>query len=179
MSTQRLRLFYALWPDPCVNSALAIVARRMHCTVGGNRAQDESIHLTLAFVGDVDEARLTELLAPPAELTVDRFTLTLDRWGCWPRKGIAWVAPSRIPAQLHELAAGMATWLRGVGFEMESRRYDPHVTLVRKAKCVPLPESMQRIQWDVADFILVRSRLAPDGSRYETVGRWPLLNAHC
>jgi len=176
---RRLRLFYALWPDKRVNILLAKAAQRIHRAVGGNCAREESIHLTLAFVGDVDEARLTELLKPPAELTVDRFTLTLDRWGCWPRNGIAWVAPSRTPAQLHELAAGMAAWLRGVGFEMEIRRYDPHVTLVRKAKCVPLPDSMPQIQWDVADFILVRSKLAPDGARFETVGRWPLLNAHC
>ncbi len=148
----------------------------MHGVVSGRRARDDSLHLTLAFVGDVDSVRLPELLAPPAVLTVARFTLTLERWGCWPRNGIAWVRPSRVPDPLHELAAGMEAWLRDAGFEMEVRPFNPHVTLVRKAQCAPLPDSTPSIEWQVEDFVLVRSRPAPDGSRYETIGRWPLLN---
>jgi 2'-5' RNA ligase len=149
----------------------------MHRAVGGRRTRDESIHLTMAFVGDVDGARLAELLVPPAELTVTRFTLTLDRWGCWPRNGIAWVAPSRVPEPLRELAAQMEAWLRDTGFEMDARPFNPHVTLVRKAECAPLPDSTPNIAWQVEDFVLVRSTLASDGSRYETIGRWPLAGA--
>ena len=149
----------------------------MRRVVSGIRIRDESIHLTLAFVGDVDGGRLAELLAPPAELTVARFTLTLDRWGCWPRNGIAWVGPSRVPDPLRELAAGMEAWLRDAGFEMDFRLFNPHVTLVRKAQCAPLPDSTPCIEWQVKDFVLVRSTLAPDGSRYEIIGRWPLVNA--
>ena len=150
----------------------------MHRVVGGRRTRDDSIHLTLAFVGDVDSVRLAELLAPPAGVTVSRFTLKLDRWGCWPRNGIAWVAPSRVPDPLRELVAGMDAWLRDAGFEMDVRPFNPHVSLVRKAQCAPLPDSTPSIEWQVEDFVLVRSALAPDGSRYETIGRWPLLNAN-
>jgi 2'-5' RNA ligase len=178
LNPQRLRVFYALWPDRSVNSALTEAARRMHRVVGGRRTCNDSIHLTLAFVGDVDGGRLAELLAPPAELTVARFTLRLDCWGCWPRNGIAWVAPSRVPDPLRELAEGMEAWLRDAGFEMDVRPFSPHVTLVRKAQCAPLPDSTPSIEWQVEDFVLVRSALAPDGSRYETIGRWPLLNAN-
>lgn len=146
----------------------------MHRVVRGRRTRNDSIHLTLAFVGDVDSVRLAELLAPKAELTVTRFTLTLDCWGCWPRNGIAWVAPSRVPNPLRELTAGMEAWLRDAGFEMDVRPFNPHVTLLRKAQCAPLPDSTPSIEWQVEDFVLVRSTLAPDGSRYETIGRWPL-----
>ena len=177
MNPQRLRVFYALWPDRSVNGALAEVARHMHRAVSGRRTRDDSIHLTLAFVGDVDSVRLPELLAPPAVLTVARFTLTLDCWGCWPRNGVAWVAPSSVPDALRELAAGMEAWLRDAGFEMDVRPFNPHVTLIRKAQCAPLPGSMPGIQWKVEDFVLVQSKPAPDGSRYETIGRWPLLGS--
>ncbi len=149
----------------------------MHRLVGGRRTRDDSIHLTLAFVGDVDSERLSELLAPPAVSTVARFTLTLDCWGCWPRNGIAWVGPSRLPDPLRGLAAGMEAWLRGAGFEMELRPYNPHVTLIRKAQCAPLPGSLPAIQWEVEDFVLVQSIPAPEGSRYEIIGRWPLVKA--
>lgn len=146
----------------------------MHRAVSGRRTRDDSIHLTLAFVGDVDSVRLAELMAPPAELTVARFTLTLDCWGCWPRNGIAWVAPSRVPDPLRELGARMEAWLRDAAFEMDDRPFNPHVTLVRKAQCAPLPDSTPKIQWQVEDFVLVRSAPASDGSRYEIIGRWPL-----
>jgi len=145
--------------------------------VGGRRTRDDSLHLTLAFMGDVDSVRLAELLAPPAELSVARFTLTFDRWGCWPRNGVAWVAPSRVPAPLRELATEMEGWLRHTGFELDVRPFNPHVTLVRKAHCTRLPDSTPSIEWPVEDFALVRSTLAPAGSRYEIIGRWPLLNA--
>ena len=146
----------------------------MHRAVSGRRTRDDIIHLTLAFVGDVDSVRLPELLAPPAVSTVARFTLTLDCWGCWARNGIAWVGPSRVPDPLRELAAGMEAWLLDAGFEMDVRPFNPHVTLIRKAQCAPLPGSPPRIQWKVEDFVLVQSTPAPDGSRYETIGRWPL-----
>ena len=149
----------------------------MHRVVGGRRTGDDSIHLTLAFVGDVDSVRLAELLAPPADLTVNPFTLTLDRWGCWPRNRIAWVAPSRVPDPLQELIAGMEAWLLGSGYEMDARPFNPHVTLVRKAHCAPLPEPAPCMEWKISDFVLVRSTLAPDGSRYEIIGRWPLVNS--
>jgi RNA 2',3'-cyclic 3'-phosphodiesterase len=174
LNSQRLRVFYALWPDRSVNSALARTAQRMHSAVSGLLTRDDSIHLTLAFVGNVDSARLGELLGPPAELTVARFTLTLDRWGCWPRNGVAWVAPSRVPDPLRRLVAGMEAWLRDVGFELDVRPFNPHVTLVRRAQCAPLPDSTPSIEWQVADYVLVRSTLAPAGSRYEIIGRWPL-----
>jgi RNA 2',3'-cyclic 3'-phosphodiesterase len=149
----------------------------MYRAVSGRCTRDDSIHLTLAFVGDVDSVRLAELLAPPAELTVARFTLTFDSWGCWPRNAVAWVAPSRVPGPLRDLAARMEAWLRDSGFELDVRPFNPHVTLVRKAQCAPLPDSTPSIEWQVEDFVLVRSALAPAGSRYEIIGRWPLLNA--
>lgn len=149
----------------------------MHRAVRGRPTRDDSIHLTLAFVGDVDSARLAELLAPPAELAVARFTLSFDSWGCWPRNAVAWVAPSRVPDPLRELAARTEAWLRDAGFELDVRPFNPHVTLLRKAQCAPLPDSAPTIEWQVEDFVLVRSALAPAGSRYEIIGRWPLLNA--
>ena len=176
MNLQRGRVFYELWPDRRTHSALADAAGRLHRVVSGRPTRDDSIHLTLAFIGNVEGARLTELLQPPARLTVPRFTLTLDRWGCWPRNGIAWVAPSRVPDPLRELAAGMEAWLRDSGFEMDTRPFSPHVTLVRKARCAPLPDSAPSIAWQVEDFVLVRSTLGPDGSRYEIIGRWLLEN---
>jgi 2'-5' RNA ligase len=174
LGTGRARVFFALWPDAAVRGALADTARRMHRALHGRRTREDSIHLTLAFVGDIGVERLAPLLAPPAEVTTRAFGLTLDEWGCWPRNGIGWVAPSRVPDRLRELVAALEEWLRGAGFDLESRPYSPHITLTRKAHCAPLPDAMPPIEWQVAEFVLVQSQLAQDGSRYRTIGRWPL-----
>lgn len=176
LSARTQKVFFALWPDARVHAELAQAARRMHRVWHGRRILDDRIHLTLAFVGAVGVENVARLLAPPADVFTSAFLLTLDDWGCWARNGIGWAAPSHIPEPLRELAANLEGWLRGAGFELEHRAFTPHVTLVRKAQCAPLPDSMTPIAWQVEDFVLVRSTVSSDGSRYQSIGRWPLLN---
>lgn len=173
MSGARARVFFALWPDALTRDLLGQAARQMQRALHGQRTRDDSIHLTLAFVGEVGVQRLPELNAPPLQ-DLKCFTLTLDRCGCWPRNGIGWMAPSRVPAQLEGLVAALHTWLRGAGFVLEERPYRPHVTLVRKAQCVPLTEPVTPIIWHAENFALVRSAPESDGARYQPLGRWGL-----
>jgi 2'-5' RNA ligase len=146
----------------------------MHHVLHGRRTRDESLHLTLAFIGDVDVENLPSLLAPPARVLTPAFLLTLDDWGCWARNGIGWAAPSRIPAALLDLAGNLQGWLRDAGFELERRPFTPHVTLVRDAQCMPLPESLTPIEWRVKEFALMHSQLLPGGARYEMLRAWSL-----
>lgn len=176
MSSGRARVFFALWPDADTRGLLGQAARRMHLGLGGRRTRDDSIHLTLVFIGDVSVERLPELAVPPLQ-DLKPFTLTLDRCGCWPRNGIGWMAPSQIPDQLRRQVSAMEDWLRGAGFALEERPYRPHVTLVRKAECVPLSKVTEPIIWCAEEFVLVRSVLEPEGSRYQTIGRWPLRDS--
>ena len=62
------------------------------------------------------------------------------------------------------------------GFRFDRRAFAPHITLVRKARCVPLDLKMPRIQWDVRNFVLVRSELDSNGSRYVVIGCWPRVS---
>jgi 2'-5' RNA ligase len=168
------RVFFALWPDDEVRAALALAARRMHRVLHGRRTRDESIHLTLAFVGEVDIESFGRLMALPADVLTPRFRLTLDRWDCWPRNRIGWAAPSHIPVPLRQLAENLAAWLRDGGFDAERIEFTPHVTLLRDAQYAAMPEPLAPIEWQVEDFVLVRSELLPKGAHYEIVARWRL-----
>jgi 2'-5' RNA ligase len=168
------RVFFALWPDDKVRAGLAAAARRMHRGLHGRRTRDESLHLTLAFIGEVDIEDLDRLRAVPAAVAAGAFTLTLDRWDCWPRNRIGWAGPSSMPLQLERLAANLEGWLRGIGFELEKRKFTPHVTLVRDAQHASMPGTLQPVHWRVEEFVLVRSQRLPRGSQYEVVARWPL-----
>lgn len=168
------RLFFALWPDEKVRAGLGAAARRMHRALHGRRTRDESLHLTLAFLGEIDIEALAQLRSAPASIASGAFTLVIDTWDCWPRNRVGWAGPSAIPLQLERVVANLTAWLGAIGFELEKRKFTPHVTLVRDAQYAAMPGVLAPLPWRVEEFVLVRSQRLPRGSQYEIVARWPL-----
>lgn len=168
------RLFFALWPGAAVSGALAEAGERLHGVCGGRRTRTETIHLTLAFLGDVEPERIGDLLALAGEIRAPAFGFNLTRFGWWPHNRIVWAAPDETPAELMLLADELRERLLGAGLRFDTKPFVPHVTLLRKADCgkSPLPDG--EIEWRVEDFVLVRSALEGNGAAYEVVGRWPL-----
>ncbi len=134
----------------------------------------DSVHLTLAFLGEVDETRLPELLARPATIATEGFTLNIDRVGVWHHNGIGWVAPSVTPVALAELQERLSDWLESIGFMLEKRAFKPHVTLVRKCTGEADTIAIDPVRWRVEEYVLVQSKQSEMGIRYEIVGRFAL-----
>ena len=171
---QTVRLFFALWPDAVMRSALDQLGKQMHEQCGGRRTRAEAIHITLAFLGEVAVTRIAELQALAAQLQGDAFDFELSHSRWWRQNHIAWVAPQTVPQALITLVSELQRQLKVAGFEVDMRAYVPHVTLLRKAYCPrPLPE-MAAITWKVRDFVLVQSVMTEHGSAYEIIGRWSL-----
>lgn len=147
----------------------------MHEICGGRRTRAETIHLTLAFLGDIELARIDELILLAGEIQVPTFALRLTHSGWWHHNRIAWVAPDETPQELAQLVDELKKRLDGAGFRLEVRPFVPHITLLRKANCKreALPDEV--IEWHAGDFVLVRSVLGERGAAYEVAGRWPLL----
>jgi 2'-5' RNA ligase len=168
------RLFFALWPPADLQAWLAGVARGLQAELGGKATRQDSIHLTLVFLGDVSAQRLQDIADAADAAPCEPFTLTLDTSGCWPHNRIAWVAPASTPQPLADTVQGLQLRMRGLGFAIDERPYTPHITLVRKASRArhraPLAETAQ---WSVDHFVLVSSQLDAQGSRYNAIGRWP------
>lgn len=172
------RVFFALWPDPDLRTALAGVGRQMHAQCGGRRTCAESIHITLAFVGEVEAGRIAELHALAAQLRCAAFDFELARTGWWRHNRIAWVAPETVPQGLTDLASELQSRLKLAGFRVDERTYFPHVTLLRKADCPRALAAMQPLHWTARDFVLVKSVIGENESAYEIIGRWPLVSAY-
>jgi RNA 2',3'-cyclic 3'-phosphodiesterase len=170
-----LRLYYALWPDRAVAERLLEHAAILQAAVGGRITRLESVHLTLAFLGDVAEARVTELLSPPSTIAVERFVLDIDEMGVWRHNGIGWVAPSVTPVALADLYARLSVWLESIGFALEKRAFKAHVTLLRKGTGNVGTASIETIRWPVNEYVLVQSIPGEAGTRYEILGRFPLI----
>src|SRR5207247_310401 len=76
---QTLRVFFALVPDAATQALLDVLARDVAARAGGRAIVGANIHLTLAFVGDVDPDRIDVLREIAIALPRDAFVLTLGR----------------------------------------------------------------------------------------------------
>lgn len=173
MAPESARVFFALWPPAALADDLAGQAGQLAQTCGGKPTRADTVHLTLAFVGDIDASRLPELAAAAQGLSPPPFTLTLDRLGYWPHNRIVWAGCSAPPAGLGELAAALRTRVMAAGFPVDRGQagFFPHVTLLRKATQAPPSPTLVPREWPCRDFVLVRSQLSASGSRYRVI--WP------
>lgn len=169
------RLFFALWPSKAISANLAEEAELLHGICGGRLTRAETIHLTLAFLGEAEPERIGDLLALAGEIRVPAFGFNLTRFGWWPHNRIVWAAPAETPAELTLLVDALKERLLGAGFRFDAKPFVPHITLLRKADCRRNPLPAGEIEWRAEDFVLVRSVPGESGSAYEVLGRWPLL----
>lgn len=165
------RLFLALWPEAVERRQMADLAASV---AGRRRVRDANLHLTLAFLGATDPARLAAYEAALADLAVPALELVLDRYGYWPAPQILWLGSSGTPPELYELVADLHRRLRGCGFVPERRAFQAHITLARKFPG-PAPERppVAPVRWPIGEVVLVESLAGKGGSDYRVLRRWP------
>ncbi|MFN4325913.1 MAG: RNA 2',3'-cyclic phosphodiesterase [Azonexus sp.] len=172
------RVFFALWPPAAVADTLAGVACTLASRYGGRPTRRDTIHLTLAFLGDVPLPALPRLRALGRGLQANCFDLSLDHLAYWAHNHLLWAGCRTTPEGLTDLHGRLHTALGEGGFPVDppGRRFTPHVTLVRKLDLAestdwpPLPSLI----WHCASFVLVQSALRPEGPHYRVIENFPL-----
>ncbi|AYF87144.1 RNA 2',3'-cyclic phosphodiesterase [Pseudomonas sp. DY-1] len=170
MSTPPLRLFFAL--PCCPQLAHEIADWRARNPVDGKPVAPGNLHLTLAFLGSHPRGQVEALEALAASLEPRAFTLHLDRLARW-KNGLLYMAPSRIPPALTELERNLREHLLGAGFSLETRPFKPHLTLARHCPRLPAA-STPTFDWPATEFSLFASENTAKGTRYRSLGQWPL-----
>jgi 2'-5' RNA ligase len=151
------------------------------------------IHLTLAFLGELNDAQLTEAMQATeiAAQQVSPFTYRLSRPGIFgsvshPR--VLWMGidePSGSLARLHRM---LNQELEQRGFEIDTRPFSPHLTLARFKQPLTLDErqSLQRLlaaeqrgnavaQRAIAEYVSVmKSELSRRGAHYTCLREYTL-----
>lgn len=170
------RVFFACWPSPVLAAAIHRQALRLQQSCKGRVMRPDTLHMTLAFLGDVERHRLPELQAVASRLAAAPFRFGLTRQGSWHGHRIVWLAPGEVPAHLHLLQASLCAELRSAGFQLEEGSYNPHVTILRNARSAPGNACCgDGLEWTVDAFRLVESQRLPEGASYRTLGEWPLV----
>jgi RNA 2',3'-cyclic 3'-phosphodiesterase len=123
------RLFTALEIPPHVAQSLAMMRGGLP---GARWIDPENYHLTLRFIGDIDDALAHEIALLLGRGRRMAFELRLDGLSSFGgRKPRALVAAATPIAPLLELQAEHERLLQRLGLEPEGRKYTPHVTLAR------------------------------------------------
>ena len=174
----RRRLFFALWPDAAERRALGDAFGAAIAAAGGRAVPSANLHLTLEFLGPVEEAALPALVALGRALSLPVEAVVLDRLNWWRRAAMLVAAPSVAATGLLAAQAQLRQALKGGGFRVDSRPFRPHVTLVRKVDTPPPAGPPAAVAWSFGEMALVESLSTPSGSCYAPLARWSRGAAH-
>jgi RNA 2',3'-cyclic 3'-phosphodiesterase len=174
------RLFTAIEIPPGVAEALDMLRGGLP---GARWIDRENYHLTLRFIGDVDDVAAREAADALAQIKRMSFDLHFDGLAAFggrkPRAVVANVAPT--PALL-ELQAEQERLMRRVGLPPEPRKYTPHVTLARLRTSSSLDVAdylsargfFRTAPFPVSRFALFSSRASTGGGPYVAEATYPL-----
>ncbi len=125
-----IRLFTALEVPDDVAECLMATQSGIH---GAHWVTRENLHVTLRFIGQVDEAMADEVDTALAHLKTKPFRLQvtgLNSFGDAKRARSVWAGlePS---SQLTNLNAKIERLFQGLGLRADKRKFTPHITLGR------------------------------------------------
>jgi 2'-5' RNA ligase len=165
-------MFFALWPDDEVRAQLERWSRELHALCGGRTTLPENLHVTLAFLGSIEDARVAEVERAADAVGPRVFPLVLDQPGYWKHNRIAWAGASAVPPGLAALVSELRAALAKSQIRFDTKPFASHVTLLRDAREPPAMPALAPIEWRLAGFALVQSVTLPRGSRYEIRRSW-------
>lgn len=129
-----MRLFIAINFHEETRLKLKDIQRLMRASAPRGRFPDpETFHLTLAFLGECDENQLHAARDILSLMAFEPFELTFERIGRFMRRdGDLWWTGIALTRELKELQENLTNALISVGFALDTRPFNPHVTLARR-----------------------------------------------
>ncbi|QJW95607.1 RNA 2',3'-cyclic phosphodiesterase [Frigoriglobus tundricola] len=152
----------------------------------------ESMHLTLLFLGEVDDRELHPVCKAVQAVAAGEppFTLHVSGVGAFPtprRPKVLWAGVTTGADALQRLNAALEEKMLDLGcYRTEERGYTPHLTLGRvKGEADGLtvaPELQKRLTWNggrvpVGEILVYSSSMERDGPVYTVIGRAPLTGS--
>lgn len=156
---------------------------------GVNWVTTDNFHVTLLFVGDVDDTDLHAICRAVKSVaaTEPQFDLVVSGVGAFPnarRPKVLWGAVSEGAESLQRLYTGIEEHLLNLRcYRAEERGYTPHLTLGRittpEAGFAAAAELPKHDAWDagrvrVSEVLVFSSEMERDGPVYRVIGRAPL-----
>ena len=167
-----MRAFIALEPPEGFVEDVAAMARMLSAAVEGRFVPRQNYHVTLAFLGDIEEAQAREVMDAIDEACAGAAAVPMrpDGLGKFGRASDATLWMGLAPdAELTGLADRMREALRSRSIGFDGKPFLPHITLARRAKLPKgaLPELAFPLPCNAARITLFKSMLCRDGAQYK------------
>jgi 2'-5' RNA ligase len=183
-----IRVFIAVTLDDKVIDEIADTIARLKREIPGVRwVAPSNFHLTLKFLGSIDETMIEPIGAALREhlRLFPRFTINAKGLGVFPgpkRPQVLWVGLTG--DRLVSLASRVESALQPLGFKPETRKFTPHLTIGRWREANLAPRSLVRQleplkfyefgKSNVESVNLIQSVLSPKGASYIQLVTVPL-----
>jgi 2'-5' RNA ligase len=152
----------------------------------------ENIHLTLLFLGEVEDRQLPDVCRAVALVAGrhESFSLTVETVGCFPnprRPRVVWAGVGEGAQELIALHEAIEPPLLDLGcYRREERQFTPHITLGRvrgeRATDGLATALARKADWqggsiEVREVLVLSSELMREGPVYSVLGRGKLRRA--
>lgn len=150
---------------------------------GARWVAPRNMHVTLRFIGEVEEGLAQEIHDGLSELDCPGFDLILSGFGFFGSRQphALWAGVEKTPGLVH-LRDKVESCVVRLGLDPEPRKFTPHVTLARLKDTPPsrvqdflsAHSPYQAGPFPVEAFTLFRSHLGRGGAEYEALESYPL-----
>jgi len=132
-----MRLFIAVnFSDETRTQLLAVQDKLLSYATNGSFSLPENLHLTLAFLGECDTRQITAAKQVITAVRFEPFAITIAGGGYWdkgrPNLVFCGLQNDSGYNKLRQLQSALSMSLSVKGFELEQRKFWPHITLGRK-----------------------------------------------
>lgn len=183
-----MRTFIAIELPKDIKDALASLQEQLK--VSGSDVKwvsPENIHLTLKFLGEIDEAKLSKIIEIMADICVNKHPFQLRIWSCgafpkinFPR--VIWVGIDKGDSEVKEIAKDLQEEIAKIGIPKEERAFSSHITIGRVRSLRNRDKLISGLgalasncaekglgEFSVTKITLFKSTLTPKGPIYEAV----------
>jgi 2'-5' RNA ligase len=183
-----MRLFIALDLDAAAREAIANEQKRLKTVLRESRGSSikwvspDHMHLTLVFLGEVEEARATALIGDVGRDVAQRpFDIVFGEIGVFPPRGapsVLWMGVESGAEPAIALQQELAARVASHDVRLESRPFRPHLTLARwrASRSADRERALAAVRRAVATLhvdhaTLYQSRLSSAGPSYTALAR--------
>jgi 2'-5' RNA ligase len=166
--TDAQRLFFALNPPADVRRQVDRVRLKVG-PVDARPVPAENLHITLAFLGRIENERLESLAGLMSQLPPPHTSLILDRCGWFKRARVGWIGCSSVAEDILEFQGKLVEMIRELELELDDRPWTPHITVYRKMRTRPVMVAFKPIRWDLDSYDLMVSEQRPGGVQYRSI----------
>ncbi|MEA3358179.1 MAG: RNA 2',3'-cyclic phosphodiesterase [Thermodesulfobacteriota bacterium] len=186
-----IRSFLAFELAPDIKKQIETISKELRkSNLPVRWVKPENIHLTLIFLGDVEENLIEDIKAKVNEVVreMESFKIRLKGAGVFPglkRPRVVWVGLGGDIDRLSDLRDNLQSKLNALGFIPERRPFKPHLTLGRFKGRTKGENGLKNIleryyetKSDISclkEFILFKSDLKPNGAEYTKIFTWTLV----